>query len=105
MASDEHVTAALADFAKEVMRGSREYVGTGRILSLDQGAIRRRRLQELATEAEAMATNPRAATYRAFERSLREVQELGVQIESETIIRVASAFMQRPHVGLGKPGK
>jgi hypothetical protein len=79
--------------------------GTGRILSLDQEAIRRRRLQELATEAEAMATNPRAATYRAFERSLREVQELGVQIESETIIRVASAFMQRPHVGLGKPGK
>jgi hypothetical protein len=42
---------------------------------------------------------------RAFERRLREVQELGVQIESETIIRVASAFMQRPHVGLGKPGK
>jgi hypothetical protein len=56
-------------------------------------------------KAEAMATNPRAATYRAFERSLREVQEFGVQIESETIIRIASAFMRRPHVGLGKPGK
>jgi hypothetical protein len=41
MASDEHVAAALADFVKEVMRGSRESVGTGRILSLDQEAIRR----------------------------------------------------------------
>jgi hypothetical protein len=102
MTSDEQVAVALVDFAKEVMRGSREGIGTGRILSPHQDAIRRRRLHELATEAEVMAINPRAATYRAFERSLKEVQELGVPIESETIIRVAIAFMQRPHV-VGKP--
>ena len=97
MASDEHVAAALADFAKEIRRGSRAELGVGRTLSAQQEIIRRRRLEELATEAEVMATDPRIATYRVFERSLKEVQALGVRIESETIIRVASAFMQRPH--------
>ena len=45
-----------------------------------------------------MAANPRAATYQAFEGILKQAQELGAQVERETIIQVASAFMQRPHV-------
>jgi hypothetical protein len=98
MASDNHVSAALSDFAKEVMRNSRANLGGGGLLSPQEDDVRRRRLQDLAANAQTMAASPRTATYRAFDRILKEAQKLGAQLGSETIIRVASAFMQRPHV-------
>ena len=98
MASDDHVAAALNVFAKEVTRNSRADLGGGDGLSREEADFRRRRLQDLATEAEALATSPRTATYQGFDRILKQVKELGAQLESETIIRVASAFMQRPLV-------
>src|SRR6478672_1189426 len=99
MASDDHVAAALNDFAKEVIGNARaDLDGGGGLLSRQQAEARRRRLHQLSTAAEAMATSPRTATYQAFERILKQAQELGAQVEGETIIRVASAFMQRPHV-------
>jgi hypothetical protein len=98
MASDEHVTAALRDFAKEVSRNSRADLGGGGILSRQEDDLRRRRLQDLAADVEAMAASPQTATYLGFVEILKQVQQLHGQPESETIIRVASAFMQRPHV-------
>ena len=56
--------------------------------SAEQEIIRRRGLEEVATEAEAMSTNPRTATYRAFERSLKEAQELGVRIEALSLVLI-----------------
>jgi hypothetical protein len=97
MASDDHVAAALNVFAKEVTRNSRADLGGGDGLSREEAAFRRRRLQDLATEAEALAASPRTATYQGFDQILKQVKELGAQLESETIIRVASAFMQRPN--------
>jgi hypothetical protein len=99
MASDDHVAAALNDFAKEVIGNSRaDLDGGGGLLSREQAEARRHRLHQLATATEAMAASPRTATYQAFERILEQAQELGAQVERETIIRVASAFMLRPYV-------
>jgi hypothetical protein len=98
MASDDHVASALNVFAKEVTRKSRADLGEGGLLSRDEADFRRRGLQGLAAQAQALATSPRTATYQAFDRILKQVEELGAQLESETIIRVASAFMQRPLV-------
>ena len=98
MASDDHVAAALNVFAKEVTRNSRADLGEGGLLSRDEADFRRRGLQGLAAQAQALATSPRTATYQGFDRILKQVKELGAQLESETIIRVASAFMQRPLV-------
>jgi hypothetical protein len=98
MASDDHVADALNVFAKEVIRNSHAELGSG-VLSREQDDLRRRRLQDLAKETQTLAASPRTATYLAFERILKQVQELGAQIERETIIKVASAFMQRPYVG------
>jgi hypothetical protein len=95
MASDDHVAAALTVFAKEIMRSSLTHLGNDEVFS---GHDRQRRLLELARKIEEMAANPRAATYQAFEGILKQAQELGAQVERETIIQVASAFMQRPHV-------
>jgi hypothetical protein len=100
MASDDHVAAALHAFAKEVMRSSRADPVGDAVLSDQEADVRRRRLHQLATDAEDMAARPQLATYQAFEQILKEAQELGAQVEPETIIPVASAFMQRPHVRL-----
>ena len=98
MASHEHLAAALRDFAKEVSRNTRSDPRGGGILSRQEDDLRRRRLQGLAADAEAMAANPETATYLGFAEILKQVQQLHGQPESETIIRVASAFVQRPHV-------
>jgi DNA polymerase II small subunit/DNA polymerase delta subunit B len=45
-----------------------------------------------------MAASPQTATYQGFDEIFKQVQQLDGQPDSETIIRVASAFMQRPHV-------
>jgi hypothetical protein len=100
MASFENLAAALREFAKEVSRNSRGDLGGGGILSCQEDDLRRRRLQGLAAEAEAMAADPRTATYLGFDEILKQVQQLHGQPESETIIRVASAFVQRPHVSV-----
>jgi hypothetical protein len=44
-----------------------------------------------------MASSPRTATYQAFDTILNEAQRLGVELDREIAIRVASAFVQRPH--------
>jgi hypothetical protein len=46
-----------------------------------------------------MASNPRTATYQAFDTILNEAQHLGVEFDRKITIRVASAFVQRPHHG------
>jgi hypothetical protein len=97
MASDNDVAAALTAFAHEVRRSSRLEPGATPLLTPEQADIRCRRLEELAVEAEALAANPRAATYQSFERILNKVRELGAAPPGEIIIGVASAFMQRPH--------
>jgi hypothetical protein len=97
MASDNHVATALTAFANEVRRNSRFEPGETTLLTPEQADIRLRRLEELATEAEALAANPRAATYQGFERILNQVRELGAAPSGEIVIGVASAFMQRPH--------
>ena len=98
MASHEHLAAALRDFAKEVSRNSRSDLWGGGVLSRQEDDLRRTRLQGLAADAEAMAANPQTATYRGFDEILNQVQQLHGQPEGETIILVASAFVQRPHV-------
>ena len=98
MASFEHLAAALRDFAKEISRNSRSDPGGGGALSRQEADLRRRRLQGLAADAEAMAANPQAATYLRFDEILKQVQQLHGQPEGETIIRVASAFVQCPNV-------
>jgi hypothetical protein len=102
MASDDHVAAALDAFAKEITRNSRADLGGGGLLTPQESEFRQQRLQKLAADAQAMATSPRSATYKAFEQTLQRAQELGAKIEGDTIIAVASAFMQRPHVK-GRP--
>jgi hypothetical protein len=68
------------------------------LLSPEQSQVRRQRLEQLATEAEQLASNPRKATYQSFERILKQVEELDAAPEREVVIAVASAFMQRPYV-------
>jgi hypothetical protein len=67
------------------------------LLSPEQSQVRRQRLEQLATEAEQLASNPRKATYQSFERILKQVEELDATPEREVVIAVASAFMQRPY--------
>jgi hypothetical protein len=95
MASDNHVAAALTAFATDVRQDSRFEPGT--ILTPAEASVRRRRLEELAADADALAASPRTATYQGFERILKQVRELGASPSGEIIIGVASAFMQRPH--------
>jgi hypothetical protein len=98
MASDVHVATALTAFAKDVRRTSRSDSGLTARLSPEQAAIRRERLDQLAAEAERLASNPREATYQGFERIWKQVEGLGAPPGREIIIAVASAFMQRPYV-------
>jgi hypothetical protein len=98
MASDVHVANALIAFAKEVRRNSRTEPGPTTLPSPEQGDTRRQRLNQLATEAEGLASSPREATYQSFERILRQVEELCGAPGGEVIIAVASAFMQRPYI-------
>jgi hypothetical protein len=98
MASDDHVAAALKVFTTEVRRISRIELDEGGALSPAESDRRRLRLKELANEAEALAAEPRAATYQRFAQILSQVQELGASPAAEVIIDVASAFLQRPYV-------
>jgi hypothetical protein len=98
MASDDHVATAQDAFAKEIARNSRTDLGGGGLLTPDESEFRRHRLQKLAIDVQAMAASPRSATYKVFEQILQQAQGLGAKIEGETIIAMASAFMQRPHV-------
>ena len=64
MASDEKVTAALADFAKAVMRGANKALGKSDLLSREEEDARRQRLHDLSKGAEALAASP---SFRASE--------------------------------------
>ncbi|MBV8963987.1 MAG: hypothetical protein JOY67_06120 [Hyphomicrobiales bacterium] len=97
MSSDGHVATALNAFAKNIRRNSR-VENRPPLLSPHQGEVRQQRLEELAAQAEGLASNPRKATYQRFESILKQVEELGASTEREIIIAVASAFMQRPYV-------
>lgn len=46
-------------------------------LSPDQVKVRRQRLDQLAAEAEELASNPREATYQSFERILKQAVKAG----------------------------
>jgi hypothetical protein len=94
MASDEHVAAALGEFAQELARSSRKEV---RASTPKQSRAGEQRLKALSEMARAMARDPRTATYLAFDAILNEAQRLGAEVDHEITIRVASAFVQRPH--------
>jgi uncharacterized protein YigA (DUF484 family) len=96
MASNDHVAAALEAFAKDLKRSCpSEFDGT--TVFSAQMDIGRQHIKQLAAEVEALVSNPRTATYQGFEHILKQAQQLGAQIDGETIIGVASAFLQRPH--------
>lgn len=97
MASDEHVATALRAFAKALMQSSHANLTGDALLSKDQEAVRRKRLQDLSARVQAMAASPRNATYQEFDSIRREAQELGADVASDILIGVASAFMQRPY--------
>jgi hypothetical protein len=105
MASDDQVAAALNVFAKDVRRISRNDPGPTVRLSPAQEGVRRQRLEQLAVEVETLATDPRSATYQSFERILKQVEELGASPTRETIISVASAFLQRTYVSPSRQGR
>ncbi len=98
MSSDGHVASSLNTFAKDIRRNFRTEPGRAMLLSPEQSQVRRQRLEQLATETEQLASNPRKATYQSFERILKQVEELNAAPEREVVIAVASAFMQRPYV-------
>jgi hypothetical protein len=96
MSSDGHVAAALYAFAKDIRRKA----DPGRTAPASQrnGEFRQQNLEQLAAQAEGLAANPRKATYQAFERILKQAEELGAPAERDIVIAVASAFMQRPYI-------
>ena len=100
MASDEHVATALRELAKALLEGSRNSASAahGDSLPEEPDGDRRKRLKSLSEQVQAMANNPRAATYLGFEGAWKQARELGAEVPSEITIAVASAFMQRPHV-------
>ena len=97
MASDEHVASALRAFAKALLQSSHVNLTRDALLSEDQDAVRRKRLQDLSARVQAMAASPRTATYQELDSTRREAQELGAEVANEILIGVASAFMQRPY--------
>jgi hypothetical protein len=93
---DDNISAVLTAFSKLVKRAARaEFQG---FLSTQEAEVRRRHLLQIANDAEALARNPPAATYQAFERLFNTAQGLGANIPKETIITVGSAFIRRPYV-------
>jgi hypothetical protein len=96
MSSDGHVAAALYAFAKDIRRKAEP--GRGVQLPQAKEGFRQENLEQLATQAEGLAANPRKATYQRFERILKQAEELGAPAERDIVIAVASAFMQRPYV-------
>ena len=93
MGSDDDVATALGEFAKELGRQSRKELGTRTPV---QSSAREQRLRALSDMARTMASNPRTATYQAFDIIWNEAQRLGVELDREITISVASAFVQRP---------
>ncbi|SDR59111.1 hypothetical protein SAMN05444161_7019 [Rhizobiales bacterium GAS191] len=98
MASDNHVAAALTAYATEVgavPASSPIWPGISLLRKQIFGAPAWR---NLAAEIEALAANPRAATYQGFERIQYQVWELGASPAEEIAIGVATAFLQRPYI-------
>jgi hypothetical protein len=93
MASDDDVAAALGEFAQELGRHSRKKVRAPTPL---QNRAQQQRLKALSEIARTMAGSPCTATYQAFDIIWNEAQRLGVELDREITISVASAFVQRP---------
>jgi hypothetical protein len=95
MTFDDDIASALTSFAMAVRQAAEaHFLG---FLSASEAKVRRRLLQDVAKDAEALAQEPRTATYQAFERLLTKAQGLGASIASEPIIAVGSAFINRPY--------
>ena len=98
MASDEHVAAALKEFATALLQGLRDGAANGDPLSQKRQGERLKQLKGLSERVQAMANNPQAATYLGFQDIWNEAQQLGVEVPTEITMAVASAFVQRPHL-------